>query len=183
MAVPPVVYATYFGLINQEMVGRAVSAITGGMQNGMRELHLLFQSFGGTVGDGLALMTFLDALPIPVHVYNGGAVESAAVLAYLGGKHRYVSSHGTFLLHPPSFMPPNAMGPEAYRTRAKSLDIDSKRTRDVLNARTKVPPGRYARVDLTLVAQESIDLGIAHSLRDFQVPTGNQVFDLTQQRP
>lgn len=184
MPIPPVVYATYIGVINQEMVGRMVFHISGGIQQGMRELHLMFQSVGGTVGDGLALFSYFSACPVSVHLYNGGAVDSAAVIAYLGAANRYVSAHGTFLLHPTSFASPMPMGAQAHRVRAKSLEIDDKRTRDVLKARTNLPQRLLSpRFDETLTAQEAIDFGIAQSIRDFQVPAGNPIFDLTQQRP
>lgn len=75
------------------------------------------------------------------------------------------------------------MGAEAHRQRAKHMDIDNKRVSDILNTRTTVPARRYSRFDLVLTAQEAINFGIAQDIRDFIVPPGNQVFDLTQQRP
>ena len=80
-------------------------------------------------------------------------------------------------------MPESAIGAEAHRIRAKSLSIDDNRTRAIMQARTSVPSRRFARFDLTLTAQEAINFGIAQSIRDFKVPAGNQVYDLTQRIP
>jgi ATP-dependent Clp protease, protease subunit len=180
MALPPTIYATFVGVITQESVGRMIAHIDAAGFGGARDIHIFFQSIGGVVGDGIALFNYFDASPIQIHLYNPGAIESAAVIAYLGARHRYATSYSTFLIHPSTFLPPSPMGAEAHRVRGESLSIDDKRTRAIMQARTSVPPRRYARFDLTLTAQEAINFGIAQSIRDFKVPAGNQVYDLTQ---
>lgn len=179
---PPVVYATFVGPITQEIIGRVIFHLNGATQGGVVEAHIMFQSIGGIVGDGLALFSYFDASPLQIHLYNGGAVESVAVVSYLGAKHRYASAHGSFMLHRSHAAPPS-MGAEAYAVRAQSLAMDDARVAAIVKARTTVDPQRYERADLTLAAQEAVDLGIAHSIRDFKVPAGQKLYDLTQRQP
>src|SRR4029077_3442197 len=64
------------------------------------ELIVHFSSTGGSLSEGFALYHFLKSLPVNVTVTNGGSVESSAVIAYLGGKKRLVSSNARFVFHP-----------------------------------------------------------------------------------
>ena len=54
------------------------------MAQRVAHVHLLFQSNGGTVGDGLCLYNFFRSLPISLTFYNTGSVASVAAIAYLG---------------------------------------------------------------------------------------------------
>src|SRR5689334_8558543 len=96
---PTVVYATLAGQIDQAMVQRVFQGIAVAVNNGVREIHLLFQSLGGGVGEGISLYNYLRTLPIELHIYNAGTLASIAVIAFLGGKHRYASTHATFQIH------------------------------------------------------------------------------------
>lgn len=173
-------YATFVGVITQESVARAINHINGATQGGYSDVHILFQSLAGVVGDGLALYSYLRALPIQLHMYNGGTVESIAVISYLGAQNRYVSDYSTFLLHPSRDRTTGIdITAEAHAERAKSLAIDDQRTKAIIRGTTALAPARYEQGDRTLTAQEAINLGIADGFRDFKVPAGHQIFDLT----
>ena len=51
---PPVVYAVFSGEINQESVRRIITGTTSVMGQ-VQHVHLLFQSNGGYIGDGICL--------------------------------------------------------------------------------------------------------------------------------
>ena len=65
----------------------------------VQHVHLLFQSAGGFVGDGIALYNYFKTLPIELTVYNSGAVASIGVIAYLGAKTRNASKYSAFMIH------------------------------------------------------------------------------------
>jgi ATP-dependent Clp protease protease subunit len=97
--VPPVVYAVFSDNINQATVQRIFFNFAVGMANKVTHVHLLFQSSGGFVGDGICLYNFFTSLPIDLTIYNAGTVSSMALIAYLGGKKRKTSSRAVFMMH------------------------------------------------------------------------------------
>jgi ATP-dependent Clp protease protease subunit len=72
---------------------RLLGNLNGATQGGVTELHLLIQSSGGMVGDGISLYNFFRSLPLDLHVYNTGTVASIAAIAFLGAKRRYTSAN------------------------------------------------------------------------------------------
>src|SRR5690348_14907235 len=97
--IPPVVYAMYIGNIDQEASQRLASAFATASANGVTEVHLLFQSTGGVIGDGICLHNLFQTLPFDLTLYNTGCVASIAVIAYLGAKSRKSSAYATFMIH------------------------------------------------------------------------------------
>jgi ATP-dependent protease ClpP protease subunit len=85
MAEKKSVYFIFSALIDQLAVQRFFALTACAMQDGIEEIHLLMQSVGGNVGDGVCLYNFFRALPIEVSIYNCGHISSAGVTAYLGG--------------------------------------------------------------------------------------------------
>lgn len=175
----PTTYATFVGLISQDYASRIVSNINMCTQHGVTELHVLFQSIGGATGDGIALFTYFRACPIDLHFYNGGTIESAAVLAFVGAKHRYTSAHGTFMIHKSTLSTNIPLKADDFVARAKSLHIDDARYEAILRDNTRIPAELFTHYDVTLVASEALDFGVAQSVREFAVPAGDQILDLT----
>lgn len=54
------------------------------------EIHLLLSSPGGQVREGITAYNFIQALPVPVHTYNIGSVDSIANVIYQVAKHVFV---------------------------------------------------------------------------------------------
>jgi ClpP protease-like protein len=79
---------TFVGTIDQASFQRVIAGIAAAMANKVQEVHLLFQSTGGTVADGICLYNFLHRLPVEISLYNVGTVASIGALAYLGAKIR-----------------------------------------------------------------------------------------------
>src|ERR1039457_314805 len=98
-ALPSVVYATLCGTVEAAMCQRVVSGFTAAVNSGTKEVHLLIQSTGGAIGDGVAIYNFLRNLPIKIIAYNGGTVASIAVIVFLSAQERKVSETGNFVIH------------------------------------------------------------------------------------
>lgn len=67
---PPVlkkIYAIFAGSIDQIATQRLGNAVSLATQQGVDEIHLLFQTSGGTIGDGVF---FVQPFPIGSHGYH-----------------------------------------------------------------------------------------------------------------
>lgn len=154
-------------------------------QNDVQELHLLFQSTGGMVGDGVSLHNYLRAYPVDLHIYNTGAVSSIAVHGYLGAKHRYTSATGTFMIHKSTMNQQGAIGITKLRALADALHIEDVRSEAVLREFTNIPEDKWALhavQDVMFNATDAVQYGIAHAIREWQVPAGGNIFNFNAVR-
>jgi ATP-dependent protease ClpP protease subunit len=89
---PPEVYAIFCGGIDQAMAQKIVNNLTAASVQKVKHVHLLFQSAGGYVGDGVFLYNLFRSIPVELTLYNVGQISSAGVVAYLGAKRRKTSA-------------------------------------------------------------------------------------------
>jgi len=146
----------------------------------VQRAHILFQSSGGTVPDGIFLFNYFRSLPIELCLYNVGTVASIATLAYLGGHRRYVSASATFLLHRTQG---SAQSANADRLKAltKSVAMDDHRIETILRQNLNMPNEYWDihRVsDLWLTAEQAIAIGLATEIREFSAPAGSIIFNI-----
>ena len=123
---PQHVYATFSGVIDHQAVQRIFQGFSTAIRGGVEHVHLLFQSTGGAVGDGVALYNFFRALPIELSLYNIGTVASIGAIAYLGAKIRKTSAHATFMVHRTQ-LPPQTATAERLHALAYSVDLVGKK--------------------------------------------------------
>src|SRR5579859_198403 len=177
---PEEVWAIFCGTILEVTTQRLVDCLTIAMGRKVKHVHILFQSAGGTVGDGVFLYNMFRALPIPVTLYNAGQLSSAAVIAYLGAKGRKTSASGTFMIHRSTNSSQFATSSKLQHL-AKALVLDDERTEAILRNHVTMPDELWTELkynDLYLSGEEAIKLGIADGLGDFAPPPGTQVTNL-----
>jgi ATP-dependent Clp protease protease subunit len=179
--VPPEVYAIFCAGIEQATAQKMVAGLTAAVQaKVVKHVHILFQSAGGLVGDGVFLYNLFRSLPIELTLYNVGQISSAAVIAFLGAKHRKTSSRATFMVHRTTQNPHPATSRNLEHI-AKSLALDDERTEAILREHVKFPEEMWAAMhyhDLHLSAQEAVEYGIADEISDFGPPAGTQIFNI-----
>lgn len=149
-------------------------------QKNAQQVHLLFQSAGGTVGDGVCLYNFFRALPIKLTLYNIGSVQCIAAVAYLGAKERVTSANAIFSFHRTSISPQFAMA-FALKNYAETVGIDDRRTEEILRAHVKWGQEKWAhleRADLWVSTQEAVDFGVADKIGDFSPPIGTTMYNV-----
>jgi ATP-dependent Clp protease, protease subunit len=181
MSLPPVIYATLGGPIDQETLPRIFLNLNGATAGGANTVHLLFQSTGGMVGDGIALYNYFQTFPVDLHIYNGGMVASIGVLAYLGASHRYASAHSSFMIHRTRMTVQGPQTATQMRAATRSLELDDTRTEAILKTHTKIPSDRWQMLDIQDVyftAADAVQFGIAEAIREFQIPTGERVWNV-----
>ena len=173
-------YALFAGMIDQAAVSRIFQLFGLAGQDNIKHIHLLFQSAGGMVEDGVCLHNFFRNTPIPVTVYNTGTCASAAAIAYLGAKQRKVSAYGTFMLHRTHASPQTATA-ERLHAAARSVKLDDIRTEAILRRELKLSEAQWAdhgTFDLWLSAEEAVDAGLATEIAEFSPPMGKRVFSI-----
>jgi ATP-dependent Clp protease protease subunit len=178
----PEVWLTLAGVINNDACHRLFDQLAQATQHNVVRIHLLIQSAGGVPGDGIAMYNLLTRLPIEVITYNAGAVESVAVLPYIAGKVRRVSSNATFLIHRVAITSPGVRdtAPE-LRSRAEDCDIHDANIDEVLRGLLKMPDEKWAihkTKDLLVTAMDAIDFKLAHEVAYFEPVPGAPLINI-----
>lgn len=177
---PSEVYGVFCGLIDDDSVRRLFNSFAFATQNKIQHVHLLLQSTGGMVSDGVCLYNFLKALPIEVTLYNCGTISSIAVIAFLGAKKSKASAHATFMIHRTTGSPQSATSGRLHSV-AESVVMDDKRTESILREHVKLSDEEWADLDkrdLWFSAEEAVKLGFATEIGEFGPPVGQQLFSI-----
>ena len=123
---------TLSGDVNSDMVHRMFDAVSGMTEDGVDRAHILVQSNGGYVSDGLCLYNFMARAPIEFVMYNGGAVASIAVILFLSGSRRYASETARFMVHKSHATASPGARPDALNIIVEGLRADDARTEAIL---------------------------------------------------
>ena len=126
-AAPKELYGMFAGPIDQAAAQRISNAMSFAINNGVEGIHLLFQSGGGNVGDGIYIFNLFRSLPISLTLYNAGSIASVAVIAYLGAAKRITTSNATFMVHRAHFSPVGATSEGQQSSAANTAILDEKR--------------------------------------------------------
>ncbi|HVL66760.1 MAG TPA: ATP-dependent Clp protease proteolytic subunit [Vicinamibacterales bacterium] len=174
------IYAVFCGAIDQANAQRVVGSLAIATQNKVERLHILWQSAGGFVGDGVFLYNVFRSVPVAVTLYNAGQVSSAGAIAYLGARSRQTTASAIFMLHR-STSSPQFAGSARLERVAKSLALDDSRTEAILRAEMALPDELWNEMnfhDLYLSADEALKYGLAHAIGEFAPPPGRPVFNI-----
>jgi ATP-dependent Clp protease protease subunit len=168
-------YFTLSGDVNSDMVHRVFESVSWMTEQGIDTAHVLVQSNGGYVSDGLCLYNFLANAPIKFVMYNGGAVASIAVILFLSGKRRYASDTARFMVHKSHASASPGARPDALNIIVEGLRADDARTESILRRHIELTPEQWAihqYSDLHLTARDAKLAGMITDLGDFSPPKG-----------
>lgn len=177
---PEVVYAVFSKGIDTASVQSFGENLAIATQDGVKEAHIFFQSWGGNVQDGIALYNLLKVCPFDVTLYNPGLISSIAVITYLGAKTRKTSANAMFMIHRTSFTPQTATSGQLHNL-AEAAGLGDAVTEAILRAHIKMPIDRWDHMknyDLYLTAQQAVEYKIADGIGDFSPPLGAKIFSL-----
>jgi ATP-dependent Clp protease, protease subunit len=172
-------YAVFAGPIDQAAVQRIFAGITTGTANKLESIHLLFQSYGGAVSDGVCLYNFFRSLPLDLTLYNVGNVSSAATIAFLGAKKRKTSAYATFMIHRAQ-SPAQAATAERLHAIAHSVIADDERIEAILRSGLTLSEDQWTvqkSADLWLTAKEAVTCGLAE-IGEFAPPAQTVIFNI-----
>ena len=173
-------YGFFTGAIDQQAVQRVSNGLTLATNNGVSEIHMLFQSTGEIVGDGICIYNIFQSIPLKIHLYNAGSVASIAVIAYLGADVRKSTSNATFMIHKTYFSPPQATA-ERLQSAANAALLDDGRIESILHQDVKLSDEKWEIhrfADLWLSADEALETGLVTEIGNFHPPLGDQLFYL-----
>lgn len=178
---PAEMYGTIAGVLDQAAVQRILGSFGFASQNGVLKAHVLLQSTGGGIGEGIALYNYFRGLQIDLTLYNVGSVSSIAVIAYLGARHRKVSNHAAFMIHRTQTTT-QAANTQTIKAFAESAVLFDKSTEAILREHIKnLPAEKWAHFnhnDLWFSADDAVKFGIADEIADFAPPLGSKVYPL-----
>lgn len=172
---------TLSGDVNSDMVRRVFDAVADMTEDRISTAHILIQSNGGYVSDGICLYNYLSRLPIKIITYNAGAVASIAVILYLAGEERYASDTARFMVHKSHASAPHGARPDALRIIVEGLQADDARTEQILKEHVQLTEEHWhihAYSDLHLTAAEAHEVGMINEILDFEPPKGQRVTNI-----
>ena len=177
---PETVYGVFSDQINLATTYRIFQNIAGASQKGVAHVHLLFQSNGGFVADGICLYNAFRALPLGLTLYNAGSVQSIGAIAYLGAKCRKASTYSSFMIHRTTFSPQFATGAQ-LKSLVEAAGIDDARVEAILRNHLKLPDDLWKELyhrDLVFSAQDAVKYGLADEVAEFTPPTGATIYNI-----
>jgi ATP-dependent Clp protease protease subunit len=166
---------TLSGDVNSDMVHRVFEAVSMMTEDGIETAHVLLQSNGGYVSDGLCLYNFLSNAPVEFVMYNGGAVASIAVILFLSGSRRYASETARFMIHKSHATASPGSRPDALNIIVEGLRADDARTEAILRKHIELTPeqwGIHQYGDLHLNGRDAKTAGLVKDVVDFAPPKG-----------
>jgi len=166
---------TLSGDVNSDMVHRVFEAVAEMTEDGIETAHVLLQSNGGYVSDGLCLYNFLANAPVEFVMYNGGAVASIAVILFLSGTRRYASETARFMIHKSHATASPGSRPDALNIIVEGLRADDARTESILRKHIELTPeqwGIHQYGDLHLNGRDAKTAGLVNEVKDFAPPKG-----------
>jgi ATP-dependent Clp protease protease subunit len=166
---------TLSGDVNSDMVHRVFESVAAMAADGIDTAHVLVQSNGGYVSDGLCLYNYLANSPVEFVMYNGGAVASIAVIVYLAGTRRYASDTARFMVHKSHATASPGARPDALNIIVEGLRADDARTESILRRHIELTPEQWAihqYSDLHLTARDAKTARMVNAVADFAPPKG-----------
>jgi ATP-dependent Clp protease, protease subunit len=172
-------WAVYCGDINAANVSKLVAGLTAVSANGTKRVHILFQSWGGFVGDGVFLYNTLTTLGLEIILYNAGQVASAASVAYLGAASRKTTANAVFMIHK-AINSSNGAGVDKLKAVADNLAIDDTRIEEILRTHLRLPEELWTQFrfhDVYLTGKDAVMYGMADEICEFAPPPGINVLN------
>ena len=174
-------YFTLSGDVNSDMVRRVFNAAADITEDKLTTAHILIQSNGGYVSDGICLYNFLSKLPLDIITYNAGAVASIAVTLFLAGRQRHASDTARFMVHKSHATASPGSRPDALSIIVEGLRADDMRTERILRGHVNLTQEQWqvhAYSDLHLTADQALEVGMIESIRDFAPPKGKRLTNI-----
>jgi ATP-dependent Clp protease, protease subunit len=176
---PEELWAIYCGDINSANSAKLINGLTIVAGNGTKRIHILFQSWGGFVGDGVFLYNALRKIAIEVVLYNAGQVASAATLVFLGAHARKTTANAVFMIHKSTNTADRA-GVERLKAVTANLTIDDARVEEILRTHLRLPEELWTQFsyhDVYLTGSDAVSYGMADEIGEFSPPAGARVLN------
>jgi len=172
---PEEIWAVYCG----DITAKLITGLTTVGAQGTKRVHILFQSWGGFIGDGVFLYNALNKLGVEIIFYNAGQVASAATLAYLGAHGRKTTANAIFMIHK-STNNADSAGTGKLKALATNLSMDDARVESILRIHLRLPEELWTQFnhhDVYLSGEDAVKFGMADAVAEFSPPVGVKVLN------
>lgn len=147
-----------------------------------QKVTLLFSSGGGATDDGMALYSYLRALPYELTIHAIGLVGSMGIPVFMGGKTRVASPDARFFFHDYTSNYVQQNGPisrEIQKGNALILDDAIAWTKDVLKINTQLTDQDFDSLKmfdqpLLMDAKWASNVGIVSAIAEPAIPADSQ---------
>ncbi|NLJ07517.1 MAG: hypothetical protein GX437_07600 [Sphingobacteriales bacterium] len=170
-------YIKFYAQVNQNTVIQLQRQVEQFLLQGMKTLHLLLSTPGGSVHDGISVYNLLKGLPIEVNTYNFGSVDSIGVVMFCAGSNRYSVPHARFLLHPVAMqiMSPQALDEPSIEEKLKLVKADQSNIAKVISCTINKQVEEVQKLihsRTTLEPEEAKSKGLVTEIKSSLVPAG-----------
>lgn len=150
----------------------------------LKEVHLLLSTNGGNVNDGIAIFNILRSLPLIVHTYNVGKIDSIGNVVFLAGEKRYTLTTASFMLHGVScnFTSPVSLNEKTLLERLESIRNDQNLISEIVSSRCSLEAGDINSMflgDTIIEASRAKELNIVHEIiSKIEIPVDSTIIQL-----
>ena len=163
--------------ISESTTPAFMGALVNAANNGHDEIHLLLSTPGGSVTDGITLYNLIQALPMPVHIYNMGTVDSIGNVIYLAGQRKIAATNSSFMFHGVGLDIAQSTRLELKNLRESIATVENSQSlmANIISRHTNLDIGKVNEMFLEMVhitAQEALKRGISDEVCDIRLPKG-----------
>jgi len=177
-------YLVFSGPVTQANARELATVLGSCVNEGHKEVHLLLNTFGGSVNAGIFLYNFMMGLPFKLVTHNTGSVASIGVAVYLAGKERLACSGASFFTHGVTHTPPAGEGLSAQRLTELHENVlaDQKQINKIMGERTRLDEdelNKRSEIEKTTDPQTAVGEGLADRVEEVSIPEDAEVYTIT----
>jgi ATP-dependent protease ClpP protease subunit len=170
-------YIKFYAQVNQNTVIQLQRQLEQALLQGMKTLHLLLSTPGGSVHDGISVYNLLKGLPIDVKTYNFGSVDSIGVVMFCAGSERFSVPHARFLLHPVAMqvLQATTLDEPSIEEKLKLVKADQSNIAKVISATINKPVEdvqKLIHARTTLEPDKALEKGLVTEIKSSLIPAG-----------
>lgn len=186
---PPRVVINFVQPVTVDSVNLLLAAVNNQIRANQKNITIVLSSAGGDTLAAFAAYNILRSLPVEITTFNAGSIDSASMLIYCAGKHRYSFASPTrFLIHA------NALTFQSVPLDAGSLEshlIQLKNLNDmVIDAISAVATSKRQEIETAIQNNRQIILspddakqwGIVQEIRSTFMETGAVFVSIENQK-
>lgn len=164
----------FFAPVNNQTAQRLISAFDAIRTRGVKTVHLLLATTGGSTDAGIAVHNFIKASALETTAVNMGVVASIGNVIFCAAGRRISMPQARFTFHPNVFNIQNeSLGVHQLQEKANQLMIEHDAIAEIISAATGRSTDDTKGLILghrSLSATEAKEFGIVHEIEDFQLP-------------
>lgn len=179
--VPTHRYLNFFGHLYLPATQSFRVALCQMVNEGAKSVTILFASDGGSTHDGIALYTYLKALPLKITMHAVGQIQSMAIPVFLAAEERYVSANARFLFHEYTWThaQPGVVTKSTMDEQSILLNNAVEWSKEIIKSKTKLTDKEITSLKLfdhpkLITPSEAVEYGLASEIREPSIPADCQ---------